>query len=208
MSWVVERYKYQAIMTEVEPAAIVCTKDSWLWTAAWVFLAVLTLGLIAIKMPLRRFLEDFATSLGPWHGYPRKLPALSKRLLVHEGRHTTQAVFFGWFVPVLGWCFGRKVRAVVGLIPMGLVYGVLLLPIYLALGRLLCELDADKTSWRWMIRNGYAEAEVFLRATEFGNLVTSGAYLWAWPRKWGVGMFERAAEKVAKETVRVGEIGS
>lgn len=200
MSWTDEKQKYDAIMHEVEPAATLCTKDHWIWTALWVALVVITLGLAAIKMGRRRFLEDFATTLGPWHGYPRSWPALSKRLLVHEGRHTTQFVFCGWFVPVFGWFFGRKARAVVGLIPMALVYGLVLFPIYFALGRWLLELDADRASWRWQIRNGYKPEDVLVRASRFGNLVTSGAYLWAWPR-WagGVRVFERSADKVIKE---------
>jgi hypothetical protein len=203
MSWTDERQKYDAIMREVEPAAMLCTKDHWFWSAAWWFLAVITLGLIAIKMSKRRFLDDFATTLGPWHGYPRQWSRLSKRLLVHEGRHTTQFVFCGYFVPVLGWIpgsFGRKLRAVVGLLPMAIVYGLLLLPIYFALGRWLLELDADRTSWRWQIRNGYTPEQVLVRASRFGNLVTSGAYLWAWPR-WagGVRVFERSADKVIRE---------
>ena len=121
MSWVDEKAKYDAIAAQIEPAAVVMTKDHWLWSAAWYFLAVITLGLIMLGMGKTKFLTRYATTLGPWHGYPRDWPALSKRLLTHECRHTTQFVFAGWFVPVLGWFFGRKVRAVVGLLPMAIV---------------------------------------------------------------------------------------
>lgn len=200
MSWTDEHDKYQAIATSIEPSAVIMTKDHWLWSAAWWFLAVLTLGLIAIGMSKTKFLTRYATTLGPFHGYPRDWPELSTRLLVHECRHTTQFVFAGWFVPVLGWLFGRKVRAAVGVLPMAIVYGLVVLPIGFAVGRWQLELDADRRSWAWAIRNGYSSAYVRERAKSFGATVCSGAYLWAWLKALGgVKAFERAADKVIRE---------
>jgi hypothetical protein len=198
VSWIDDREQYQAIAAKIDPAATLFTKDHWVWTAAWIGLIVITLGLAAIGMPLKKFLERYATTLGPFHGYPSAWPALSKRLLVHECRHTTQFVFAGWFVPVLGWFFGRKVRAVCGLLPMAVVYGLVIFPIGLALGRWLLELDADRTSWRWAIRNGFGAGWVRERAARFGRQVCGGPYLWAWVLG-GVGVFERSAEKVICE---------
>jgi len=200
MGWTDERDKYQSIATSIDPAAVIMTKDHWLWSAAWWTLAVLTLGLIAIGMGREKFLTRYATTLGPFHGYPREWPNLSKRLLTHECRHTTQFVFAGWFVPVLGWLFGRRVRAVVGLLPMAIVYGLVVLPIGFAVGRWQLELDADRTAWRWAIRNGYSPAYIRERAAEFGAKVCGGPYLWAWlPALGGVKAFTKAADKVIAE---------
>lgn len=199
-SWVDQKGQYQAIARSIDPAAVVLTKDHWLWSAAWWALAVLTLGLIAIGMPKRRFLEQYATTLGPFHGYPSSWPRLSRRLLVHECRHTSQFVFAGWFVPVFGWLFGRKARAVAGLLPMAIVYGLVVLPIGFALGRWLLELDADRTAWRWQLRNGYSADQVRARAEAFGRKVCGAPYLWAWlPVFGGVKAFSSAADKVIRE---------
>lgn len=194
-SWVEERAKYEAIAAEIEPAAVLVTKDHWIWTALWIGLVAITFGLALIGMGRTKFLTQYATSLGPWHGYPSSFPVLSKYLLVHECRHTSQFVFAGWFVPVLGWFFGRKVRAVVGLLPMAIVYGLVVLPIGLAVGRWQLELDADRTAWRWAIRHGYSLAQIRTRAEAFGRKVCGAPYLFSWPLG-GVGVFKRSAEKV------------
>ena len=200
MGWAKEREKYQTIATSIDPAATVLTKDHWLWSATWYALAIVTFGLIIVGMPKRKYLERYATTLGPWHGYPSTWPALSKRLLVPECRHTPQVGFAGWFVPVFGWFFGRKARAVAGLVPMAIVYGLLLLPLGFCVGRWQLELDADRTAWHWALRNGYSDEYVRERAREFGDKVCGGPYLWAWLKVLGgVKAFDAAADKVIRE---------
>jgi hypothetical protein len=188
-SWVDERERYETIARAVEPAVVLSTKDAWGWTAAWVGLLVLvTLVSLGVgthfflkKMSRSTFLGRYATTLGPLQGYPRGFERLSRSLLVHEARHTTQAVGFGYAVPVLGWLPFRRFRAVVGLLPMGLVYGLLPVPILVCYGRYRLELDADRASYRWMLRHGYSISEVRERSRRFADRVASGAYLWCWP---------------------------
>lgn len=194
MSWTNDKERYQQIANEADPAVILVTKDSPLWFVLWLAGLVLTLGLLAIKMGWKTFRDEFATTIGPIQGYPRPWGSLSERLIVHEGRHTTQAVFFGWFVPVLGWFFGRTVRAFVGLIPMGAVYLLLPVPILGAFGRFYLELDADRASWKWMLKHGASSEHVLARAIRFGAKVCGGEYLWALIG--GQRLFEKAAKRV------------
>lgn len=198
MSWTDERAKYEAIAAEIEPAARLSTKDSAFWVAVWIAGVVLTLGIMAVALPKRRFIDDFAITFGPIQSYPRSWPALSKRLLVHECRHTKQAVVMGWFVPILGWFFGRRVRAYAGLLWMTVFYLLTpIIPIGLCVGRWLLELDADRTAWRWAIRNGYDAPMIKLAASERVDKVCGRSYLWAWP-KWlgGRALYLSTAERV------------
>lgn len=189
MSWIDERVRYDEIAEGIEPAVVLRTKDAWGWTAAWIGLLVLvTLASLGVgtyfflrRMGRRTFLERYATTLGPVQGYPRRFARLSRRLLVHECRHTRQCANLAWFVPVLGWVPWRRWRAVVGLLPMALVYGLLPFPILLCYGRYRLELDADRAAYRWMLRNGYRVAAVRGRSRHFAARVSSGAYLWCWP---------------------------
>jgi hypothetical protein len=200
MPWTNDRAKYEQIARTIEPAARLSTKDSWLWTALWVVGVVLTVGLLAIKMGRKTFLENYATTLGPIQGYPRGYSRLSKRLLVHECRHTTHCVWLGWLIPIVGWFFGRRVRAYAGLLPYAVLYLILLFPIGFCIGRWLFELDADRTSWRWQLRNGYTPEHVKERAGQFARKVCGGQYVWAWiPWLGGIAAFERAADKVIAE---------
>jgi len=202
MSWVDEKEKYDAIARSIEPAARLTTKDSWLWTALWVVGLVFTVGLLAIKMGRKRFLEEYATTLGPAQGYPSIFGALSKRLLVHECRHTTHCVWLGWLVPVFGWFFGRRVRAWCGLPIYAVLYLLFpVLPVGLNLGRWLFELDAEKTAWRWALRNGYPARSIVKRARDFGGRVCGGQYVWSW-LPWGKTVFLNAATDVCFEYMR------
>lgn len=206
MSWTDDLAKYRAAATAIEPAARVTTKDGAGWKALWGLGVALTLGIFAAAMPLRRFLEDFGTTAGCWLGFPRTLTALSLRFLRHECRHVTQFVWFGWAFPLLGWCFGRTVRAVAGMIPMGIVYALLPLPAGLALGRYLLEADAEETSWRAGLRDGSMDArEVRRRADAFGEMLAGKEYLYAWP--WAVRGLRKRAERVISGSVRSGSVG-
>lgn len=206
-SWTEELSKYQKLATEIEPAAVVTTKDGLGWRLLWGLGVALTLGIFALAMPLRRFLGDFGTTAGPWLGFPRALPALDPRFLRHECRHVTQFAWFGWVAPVLGWFLGRRLRAVAGMLPMGVAYALLPLPAGLALGRYLLEADAEEASWRAGLRDGTLDAaEVRRRAESFGRLLAGKEYLYAWP--WAVPGPRKRAERALRESVRAGEVES
>ncbi len=172
-----------------EPASILTTKDSWFWTAAWigllVLVTVLSLGIgtrsFLKKLSLKTYLENVATTLGPVQSYPREYVALMKRLIVHDARHTWQCIVLSLIVPILGWIPHRRFRACIGLLPFGIVYGLLPFPIFLCYGRYKLELDAEKSSWRWMLRNGYSVEKVRVRAEDSAKKVSGAKYLWSWP---------------------------
>lgn len=196
----------QTLAAEQDAAAIIVSKSHWLWTALWVGFILITLGLGAIGMSRRRFIEEFATTIGPWVGIPEgwlRTDSASPSVIVHEsGGHVKQFAFAGWFIPIIGWFFGRKVRAAAGALPMLLVYGVVVFPIGLAICRLLLEIDAEKAAWRWELKQGASAEGVLLRARDFGETVCGPAYLWSWPRfLGGVALFERAARGVIKEAL-------
>lgn len=196
MSWVSERYKYQKLATEAEPVAVVGTKDGWGWTALYVALCVVTLGLIVIGLSPKDWRERFATTAVTRQGYPRTWPRLSNRVVVHESRHTTQAVAFGWWLFPIAWV-NRRLRAWLGALPNALVYGLLPLPIGLAAGRFYLELDADKAAWRRGMRDGWmTQGEVLAHAEQRAETMSSGAYFWAWPRPWARGSYQKAAKKI------------
>jgi hypothetical protein len=204
-SWTDELEKYQRVATGIEPAAVVTTKDALTWRIVWGLGVALTLGAFALANPMRRFLEDFGTTLAFWLGFPRRLRSLNLRFLRHECRHVTQFVLFGWAVPVLGWFLGRRVRALAGVLPMGVVYALLPLPAGLALGRYLLEADAEETAWRACLRDGTLTPEAVLaRAESFGALLAGPAYLYAWP--WAKRCLRARAARVIRTTARTGAI--
>lgn len=191
-SWVSRRKRYDVLAAGISPVIRLTTKDAWIWRViAWALFLV-SFG----RMKRGRFLYNFATTLGPIQAYPRRWEGIRERTIVHEGGHTLQFLLAGWFVPVLGW-LGRRVRVWAGLLPMGVVYGFFPLPMVLAWGRYRLELAADAYSWVWALESGdLTPSEVRKRARAFAELVSSWAYLRAWPRKWAVRGFERRAEKV------------
>jgi hypothetical protein len=205
ISWATgwRKEQYETIAESITPGVILVTKDSWFWTAAWLALVICTLGVYAIKMNLHRFLHDYATTIGPIQGYPGEWETLGRRLLTHEARHTRQAQWFGYAVPVLGWIPGKTgafIRALVGLPLFGFLYLIPIFPLGFAVLRWRFEIDAELTSYKWMLKNGYTIAQVRARAVSFGTKVCGGDYGWSWP-KWlgGVRGFEHAADKAIQE---------
>ena len=201
MSWIAERFKYENIAAEIEPAARLRTKDSWLWKVLWVLMTVFSLGLSLLKMSWSTFFKIYATTIGPIQGYPRSFERLGRRLLVHECQHVKQAVFCGYFIPILGWIpgrWGRHFCAWVGLPFMLLGYVVLPFPIGLCYGRYRLELDADIVSWKWALKNkkGYTPKDVRDHATARVDKVAGGAYLWAWPKPLVRRGYKKASERV------------
>jgi hypothetical protein len=202
MSWLRERFVYQRIATTMESASVLTTKDSWLWTALWIVGLVLTLGTLAIGLSLRKFLEGTATAFGPWQGYPRHLRELVRRLVAHEGRHTTQTTWFGWLIFPIAW-ISRRVRSVCGLPLFALVYFVLPFPILLAAGRFYLERDADRAAWRLGLEEGWmTTGEVILRAGQRAESLSGGTYFYAWPRPWARKSYEKLARDLVYEATR------
>jgi hypothetical protein len=184
-SWTVERARLEQVARAIEPCVRLQTKDAWIWKLLGALASVATLGGISY----RRFLEDFATTLGPLQGYPAAWSVERvEAILVHEARHTRQA----------RWC-GLGIHPWLGLPLFAVLYLALPLPMGLAWLRLLFELDADRAAWRHALRRGASPEEIRARARAFARVVCSGAYGWSLPRRIGVRVFERAAERVIAE---------
>lgn len=196
MTWTNEQAHYQAIATSIDPAAIVMTKDHPFWAASWWALVIVTLGVFALAMSKQRYLEQFATTLGPAEAFPRRWSSLDPGVIAHESAHVKQFVFCGWFVPILGWFLGRRWRAIAGFLPMLLVYGLLPFPIGLAYGRFRLELEADKAEWRYLLHSGATTLVVRDRAEARARSLSSGDYAWSWPRAWALRAYDKAASAV------------
>lgn len=104
--------------------------------------------------------------------------------LVHEARHTRQA----------RWC-GLGLHPWLGMPVFAVLYLALPLPIGLGIARFLFELDADRAAWRHTLAVGAPPDQVRERAREFASRVCSGHYGWPVPRRLGVALFARAAER-------------
>lgn len=185
MSWTEHKKNYQLLATGINKYVKLTTKDSWFWKAiAWI-LFILSFG----KFKRESFLTQFATTLGPIQAYPKEWVAIAKRTIVHESRHTEQAQWFGfWIHP---W---------VGLPLMGVFYLLLPFPIFFAWVRYRLELDADQASWKFLLNEESATNEIVLdRAERFAKTVSSGSYLWAWPRSWAIKGFRKKALKVIRQ---------
>jgi hypothetical protein len=181
-SWVDQRARLLSLAHQLDPAVDLQLKENGFWRSVAALLSLVTLGGISA----RAFLEDYATTLGPIQAYPRGWSAETvEAVLVHEARHTRQ---FRWF--------GFGLHPWFGLPLMALVYLLLPLPLGLAFFRYRLELDADRASWRHNLVRGVHPDEIRLRARAFADRVASGAYGWAWPRRWARRGFSRAAERV------------
>lgn len=172
--------------------ARIIPKTGWFWSGLHWIVLVLTLG------RNRRFLTDYATTIGPWIALPPDWVAhvsdpapewaWLRYLLVHERVHVEQ---------FRRWGFGSPR---VGIVTMGFAYLFLPLPVGLAwfrwrfereayaegfrveLAQLPVELGRDATEWeRHTMR---------VRLLDFAvEQLTTGAYAWTWPfprtvRRW------------------------
>jgi hypothetical protein len=186
--WLGERARLEALARAIEPSVRIQTKDGAHWRALAWLAAVATGGGIS----RRTFLEDYATTLGPLHGYPAGWSAERvEATLVHEARHTRQA----------RWC-GLGLHPWLGMPLFAALYLALPLPVGLGLARLLFELDADRAGWRHALAAGATPDAVRARAREFAGRVCSGHYGWPVPRRLGTALFARAAERVIAEHAR------
>lgn len=92
MSWVKDKEQLQAAAKSADAAAILVTKDSWFWKMLGGILVAISVG----AMKYSKFMERFATTIGPVQGYPRGWPSSSvEAVCVHEGEHSKQAVVCG-----------------------------------------------------------------------------------------------------------------
>ena len=203
LSWTESKTEYRDWLRQHCPVVYLVTKQGRFWSLVAMGMACLSLG----KLSRLRFLEDFATTLGPIQAYPARWSSLSRRLLVHEARHTQQFLFAGWFVPVLGW-LGAPIRVWAGVLPMAIVYGFFPLPMFFAWGRFRLELDAEACAWRVGLAEGWlTAAEVRQRAEDFGRTVASWAYLRSWPQRWSVASFRKRAEFEIRRAALTGPHG-
>jgi hypothetical protein len=188
--WVGERARLEALARAIEPSVRVQTKDGRHWRALAWLAAIATGGGIS----RRTFLEEYATTLGPLHGYPAAWSAERvEATLVHEARHTRQA----------RWC-GLGLHPWLGMPLFAALYLALPLPVGLGLARLLFELDADRAAWRHALAAGATPDQVRARAREFAGRVCSGHYGWPAPRRLGAALFARAAERAIAAHARAG----
>jgi hypothetical protein len=193
-SWTQSAQQYLGIACSVAAVSVITTKDGPFWRLAAWMLFLVSLG----RFSKQRFLEEFASTLGPIQAYPHGWPRLSPRLIVHEARHTRQFLLAGWFVPILGW-LGPRARAWAGLVPMTAIYGFFPLPVFFAWGRFRLELDADSYSWKVALQQGWMSPDdVRQRAASFAETISSWAYLKTWPRRWTQKAFQRRAEEVIR----------
>lgn len=185
MTWVDKKEQYEEIVNGIDGSIKLTTKDGWFWKfISWV-LVIVTFGKFTRKM----FLTQYATTIGPIQAYPKEFPSLSEAILVHESRHTKQARWFG-----LG------IHPWIGLPFMAIAYVFLFFPIGLALFRYLLELDADKASWKYLLKNKMVSDDyIRVRANRFAEKIAGSPYALAWPKKFVVKGFKKAAEKIIKE---------
>lgn len=183
MSWVNFKHEYEPIARSIDSSVKLVVKEGWFWETLGVLVMIFTFGGISRE----RFMNDYATTIGPLQAYPRRFEKLSRRLLVHECRHTRQARWLG-----LG------IHPWVGLPLLAVLYLLAPLPLGFAWFRWRFEIDADLTSYRWMLKNGYSATEVMLRAKAFGSKVCGSNYGWSWLIG-GVSGFEKAARKAIDE---------
>ena len=193
-SWLVERERLASLARAIEPSVRLQSKDARLWRLLARLAAMATAGGISRRV----FLEDYATTLGPLHGYPAAWSSERvERTLVHEARHTRQA----------RWC-SLGLHPWLGLPLFALLYLAAPVPIGLGLARVLFELDADRAAWRHSLRAGAAPDAIRARAREFAARVCSGHYGWPLPRRLGVALFAAAAERaIAAHARSVAERG-
>ena len=186
MSWLAEREQLQEEAQGFNKTIRLTSKNGWFWKAiAWI-LFVVSFG----RFKREDFLVHFATTIGHVQAYPEEWDAATvRRVMVHESRHCFQARVCG---------FG--IHPMVGLPIMTLFYAFLPLPMLLAFFRAWFELDADRTSWRYQLAHGTADADTIRwRAQNFAETISGPAYMWSVWRSLAVRWFLREAEKVIAE---------
>jgi hypothetical protein len=169
MGWVDQKSELELIGKKIDPSVIISTKDSFFWQILATLVAMVTFG----GLSRRRFLDDFATTIGPLQGYPASWEYDSvKSTIIHESRHTQQARWFGLGLsPWLGLPF------------FGLCYLLLPIPLGFAYGRYWFEFDACRFTYRYKLKEGWDPRDILDQADHASSNISSGAYGWAVPKK-------------------------
>lgn len=190
MSWLAEKNRLQNLAKTLDPAIRLTTKNGWFWRALAWLLFILTFG----RFTRETFLRDFATTIGHIQAYPEEWDAVTvERVMYHEGRHTRQAR-----VCSLG------IHPMAGLPLMGILYGLVPIPVLGAFFRAWFELDADSFFWRHALANDLMDVDtVRWRAKTFAETISGPAYFWSVWRSLAVWWFRRKAEKVIAEYLSI-----
>lgn len=151
-------------------------KTGLFWRVLNVLVIIVTFG------RNRTFLTNYVTTIGPWIAFPIGWnPADFPDILAHEEHHVErQFKRLG-----LG-------SAIVGIIPAGIAYLCLPLPIGLAWCRWAMERSAYVAGWAVELAGLEGDVRAARRAQLIDHgvrMMTTGAYGWAWPfpravRRW------------------------
>jgi hypothetical protein len=183
-SWLKDKEALQTFARSIDSSIILMSKEHWLW--------VVISYLLRFLMPREKFLNKFATTIGPLHGYPKGYSTEDvRRVIPHEGRHTQQVRACGLFIPYIGpW---------LGIIPMTILY-VLLLPVGFNWFRYKFELDANVASWKYKVNNmGWSLDAIEVAAYRTAKIVGSRSYGWPLPQKRVIKGFLNSYDKLKRE---------
>jgi hypothetical protein len=180
--WLFYKKNITEELRKIDKSIVLHTKDNtFCKVVAWI-LFILSFGNFKREV----FLNRFSTTIANHHFYPEKwLIDSVLEVGIHEARHTRQFRFFGFWIHPL-----------VGLPIAAVVYLLLLLPIGAAFGRFFMELDADKESWRYMVKEEYTNEEILEHARRRANTLSGSCYLWAVPKFISSYFYTRSAKKI------------
>ena len=193
MSWIRHKEHYEEIAHSVTPTVTLMEKTGLFWTiVAWT-ISIISLG---FRKP-KDVLNDSAMAFGTVQAFPSSWGIIAPEEIVHEARHTWQMEKCGWAIPVLGWFFGARVRAWVGL-PIFLFLSLVPFFVLVNYGRFRIELDAESLAWKRALHAGWlTPKEVRNRAKYFAEAMFRIEYFFAWP--WAKKRSLALAEKIIKE---------
>jgi hypothetical protein len=172
-----------------DKSIILTTKDNWFCKSiAWI-LFLFSFG----KLKREVFLENYTTTIGNMIFMPKSLTyKQALQVLIHEARHVYQFRVCGFFI-----------HPMVGIPLMSIVYVLFLFPIFLAFGRFYLEVDADKISWRYLLKRrdnyGINTYDVVSFAKYRATMLSSADYLWAVPKKFAIKVYDKVAAEIINE---------
>jgi len=162
-----------------------------LWFISYVF----TFGKRAF--PKDAFLTQYATTIGPFHFYPKEWESYDvMNVLPHEAQHTKQARALSLYI-----------HPIIGILPMSLMY-LLPIPIGLALGRLWLEINADKAIWEYIVKTRAPQTanqkenlilEIKMRSKSFVYCLSSEDYMWTVPKRLALWYTNKEVKKFLKK---------
>lgn len=184
--WTTNKTKLEALAKSIDKSAKIYTKDNWFcYSVAWL-LFVISFGFFKRE----KFLEGFATTIGHMVFIPKEWSyEACEWTLVHECRHIKQFRVMGLFIhPMAG-------------LPIAMVvYLFLLFPVYLAIGRVLLEYDADVFEYKYMIKEKGVSASTLVAVVVSRAITLSGVgYLFPAPKFLINFLYIRLMNKLTKE---------